>query len=104
MNSALAILKRWQAMDRFLCRLPDPRHPGSRSYGLRVRWFAEKWKVTTRTVYRDLEAFKELGQQMEWFHPKGEPGEILEERDYSWYYKAGVEPLFYRNRNEEPRR
>lgn len=61
----------------------------SPSIGLHVEAFARQWKVSTKTVYRDLEAFKELGQEM--LCEKGEDGR------YVWAYAAEVEPLFVKN-------
>jgi hypothetical protein len=53
-HTAVEILRRWQAMDAALF-----------SYdGLNIARFARRWKVNIKTVRRDLEAFKELGQRM----------------------------------------
>src|SRR5262249_20903765 len=43
-NPSTAILRRWRAMDRRL---------GDQLDGLHVPSFAERWKVSTKTVYRD---------------------------------------------------
>lgn len=78
-TSAIRLLKRWRAMDRELGTI----------FGLHVKSFARDWKVSTRTVMRDLQAFRELGQQVEF--------ERLEDRRYCWTYAAGGEWLFVAN-------
>jgi hypothetical protein len=81
MNSTLNVLKRWVAMDAAL-----------NERGLNVPRFARKWKVSTRTVRRDLKAFKQLGQGMRCVHPRSE-----EVRDYLWKYEVETDPLFVCN-------
>lgn len=50
---SLQQLRRWIDLDRELYL---------RGNGLHVDSFAEKWNVATRTVHRDLDTFRELGQ------------------------------------------
>jgi hypothetical protein len=86
MRSALSVLKRWQAMDAELL-------PGR--WGLHVERFARRWQVSTKTVRRDLAAFRELGQRMHLVYTGQETeGEV---REYVWRYGKGVKPLFVRN-------
>lgn len=54
-NPTTTILRRWREMDSLLA---DPRG------GLDVPAFTAEWGVSERTVARDLEAFRELGQRM----------------------------------------
>jgi len=49
----------------------------------------------TRTVMRDLEAFRKLGQEVEW--EKDEDGR------YVWTYRVGIETLFVANLSESLR-
>jgi hypothetical protein len=75
-NSLVEILRRWQAMDAALF-----------SYdGLNIARFARRWKVNIKTVRRDLEAFREVGQRT--VCERDEPGR------YCWHYEGGVSPLF----------
>ena len=57
--------------------------------GLHIKSFAKRWKVSTRTVHRDLDSFREMGQRLEC------------ERDldgfYRWQYEPGTEFLFTKN-------
>ena len=57
---------------------------------LHVPSFARRWKVSTKTVHRDLEAFRQLGQG------------VVGQRDadgqrHVWFYEDGVEWLFLSN-------
>jgi hypothetical protein len=63
--------------------------------GLSVPLFARQWKVSTRTVHRDLDAFRQLGQRMKLVYTGRETGG--EVREYVWTYEEGVEPLFVCN-------
>jgi NADH/NAD ratio-sensing transcriptional regulator Rex len=78
-NSSTAVLRRWQALDRHL-----------RDGNLLVRYFAEQWGVSEKTIRRDLDAFRQLGQRT----MKGYEQEIAE---WWWRYERGVEPLFTSN-------
>lgn len=51
-NSSTEILKRWQAMDSSLGW-----------EGLHVASFAKQWKVSIKTVRRDLKAFEAMGKE-----------------------------------------
>lgn len=72
---------------------------------MRVSYFAKRWKVSTKTVRRDLEAFRKLGQRMSSSQPGRPTAEELEDPDhggwvwrgYAWRYKPGVDPLFTAN-------
>jgi hypothetical protein len=77
-NSSLEILKRWRAMDEALGDFP----------GLHIESFARDWGVSTRTVRRDLDAFKDLGQGV--MHE-------LDGRRTVWHYEGGTEYLFVSN-------
>jgi predicted DNA-binding transcriptional regulator YafY len=57
--------------------------------GLRVAEFAKRWRVSTRTVMRDLAAFRALGQRMG--YGRDEPGA------YRWHYDRGQAFLFFCN-------
>jgi hypothetical protein len=78
-NSSSDILKRWKAMDAALGSLK----------GLSVAGFARQWKVSTKTVRRDLEAFREIGQRVIW--ERDDVGRCC------WSYEGGVEWLFVSN-------
>ena len=73
------MLKRWRAMDKALGDVD----------GLHIDSFARRYKVTTRTVKRDIAAFRSLGQSMEF--------ERDEDRRYRWHYAEDVEWLFLAN-------
>ena len=75
-NSTTDVLRRWRALDERLA-----------GFGLLTPTFAREWKVSERTIRRDLDAFRELDQVIvsEW------DGEISEHR---WLYGKGVVPLF----------
>ena len=78
-NPSTLILKRWRTMDAELASL----------FGLSIRRFAKQWKVSEKTIRRDLKAFMELGQRVQW---------VLElEKEYRWIYEGGCETLFVRN-------
>jgi hypothetical protein len=77
-NSSVTILKRWRAMDMTL----NYRGAG----GLNLAAFAKHHKVTVKTVRRDLEAFKALGQDMVQTDP-------IDGVRY-WQYALGTNPLF----------
>jgi hypothetical protein len=80
-NSAIDVLRRWRAMDR------DLSHGG-----LHVPRFARRWKVSDRTVRRDLEDFHALGQAT-YLGKRDEDG-----RDtYYHWYRDGTRPLFTSN-------
>ncbi len=76
-NPAVEILRRWHAMDRALM---------SPSSGLNLARFADQWGVSVKTVRRDLEAFRELGQQMTCERDEG--------GRYCWFYEGGLARLF----------
>src|SRR5262245_6939432 len=84
-NSSTAILKRWMALDRELMPI------GS---GL-VSWeFARRHKVSTKTVRRDLAAFRELGY----------PASLRRlGNQYWWWYEPGVTWMFSANRMKPER-
>jgi len=75
-NSSLTILKRWQAMDHALLQ-----------EGLNVPNFARKWKVCTKTVYRDLAAFRALGRRTKRTY-------LGEFRECWWAYASGINGVF----------
>lgn len=86
-NSSISILERWRAMDAALGR---PNNAGW-VYGLNVDSFALTWGVSTKTIRRDLAAFKAMGRRTVCKR-------VDKEVDiYRWYYEAGVEPLFVCN-------
>ena len=89
MSATTAILRRWVAMDAALSKL-----------GLELRPFAKQWDVSEKTIRRDLEAFRELGQDMtcDCESPSRRHGQ------YMWFYALGVDPLFTCNmpRRREP--
>lgn len=78
-NSSTLILKRWREMDRLLCH-----------YQLDVLTFANEWSVSTKTVRRDLAAFRELGQKLRKSHDD-------ETNEWYWSYEKGTTPLFSSN-------
>jgi hypothetical protein len=59
------------------------------SAGLHVPSFARKWRVSEKTVRRDLAAFAELGREA-WQLVI----EVSGQRDRPWQYKPDVRPLF----------
>lgn len=75
-NSFTDVLRRWRALDERLS-----------TGGLTVSSFAREWKVSVKTIRRDLDAFREIGQQI---------GKRLEREMNEWWYhyKVDVEPLF----------
>jgi hypothetical protein len=81
MNSALEVVKRWMAMDEALGNILE---------GLHIRSFARRWKVSEKTIRRDLTALCELGLRME--HEIGPDG-----KSHVWVYAPGTEYLFVRN-------
>jgi len=64
---------------------------------LNVPRFACEWEVSTRTVHRDLEAFRELGQRIVCERIVIERFQTDEIREYLWQYGPEVEPLFLCN-------
>jgi hypothetical protein len=78
-NASLRVLQRWMAMDFALSQ--------RRLY---VKVIARQWGVSTRTVHRDLAAFKKLGQRTDLHRDH----ELL---DYFFTYQKGVQPLFVSN-------
>jgi hypothetical protein len=78
-NPATEILKRWRAMDKALGDLE----------GLHIPSFARQWRVSTKTVRRDLAAFRALGQRVAC--ERDEVGRTV------WNYEPGVERLFVSN-------
>lgn len=60
--------------------------------GLKLRPFAEQWGVNVKTVRRDIEAFRALGQRIELGYGH-ERGRVLD----TWRYRSGVDPLFAAN-------
>jgi hypothetical protein len=86
-NPSTKILERWQAMDADLGSLE----------GLHVPSFARRWYVSTKTVHRDLAAFRALGQSV--------VCELYEGgRRYVWHYEGGVQWLFLSNLPQGVRR
>src|SRR4051794_21355648 len=81
-NSSIDILKRWQAMDAALA--------GHEWFT--VRRFAKKWGVSDRTVFRDLDAFRAMGQAIKCI-PPASGSELL--YDYRQRYEPGVRCLFH---------
>lgn len=85
LNSSLDMLRRWQALDRALSREL-----------LIVRVFAKKWKTSERTIRRDLDTFKRLGQRIirryEW-----------EMSEHYYQYESGVRCLFTCNLHPAPK-
>lgn len=75
-NSSLDVLRRWREMDEHLAR-----------GRLFVASFARRWKVSPKTVRRDLAAFQEIGQRM----AKGFEQELSE---FYWAHESGVKRLF----------
>src|SRR5262245_24623456 len=75
-NCSRDLLLRWVRMDALLG-----------SSGLDVASFADEWQVTTKTVYRDLKLFAELG------YPSDQravctPAD-LERLEVRWFYRSG---------------
>jgi hypothetical protein len=66
---------------------------------MNVPKFARWQGVSVRTVHRDLDAFRQLGQRVVCQHPfaAGGVGHELGAHEYIWRYEPGVEPLFLRN-------
>jgi hypothetical protein len=77
-NPTSDILRRWRALDTAL----------GGPLGLNVREFAQRYRVSTRTVQRDLEEFEVLGQSLK--HRRDEDG------NPRWFYDGG-EYLFVSN-------
>src|SRR4051812_23985127 len=73
------ILARWVALDWYL----------SWRGGGGGKDFARRWKVTRRTVRRDLETFREMGQEID---PSWGP-----DKDRTYRYVFGTKPLFVQN-------
>src|SRR5260370_41984020 len=86
-NPTTRILKRWQELDWEL---------GRDFKGVNVREFARKWKVSPKTIHRDLEAFRGLGQVIRCQRS-------LEGPFYVWLYRGGSW-LFLRNYLRKPKR
>jgi hypothetical protein len=59
--------------------------------GINVPEFAKRWKVSTRTIHRDLQAFRDLGQKIGIW----DPGFSVPDRRVFWHY-IGTRPLFVR--------
>jgi hypothetical protein len=78
-NPTTEILRRWRDMDLQL----------RSSYGLVIPRFARQWKVSEKTVRRDLAAFKELGLELVQDVREGEIHPM-------WHYARGHGPLFHR--------
>ncbi len=79
MNATIDVLKRWRALDRDL---------GSYE-GMHLPSFARRWKVSQRTIRRDLGAFAALGHAV--VHERDEDNRTV------WRYDFGVEMLFTSN-------
>jgi hypothetical protein len=77
-TSSYNVLRRWRAMDRALA-----------GDGLKVWDFADVWEVSAKTVWRDLTAFRQLGQRTARTFAKHQ---VLYIR-----YDRGVKPLFTAN-------
>jgi hypothetical protein len=67
-ESYVETLKRWMALDAELAGLGDT------GGGLDVKSFAEAHGVSTRAVYRDIEVFEALEQDVEQERPPDVPG------------------------------
>ena len=80
------MLQRWIDLDRAL---------GSFE-GLRISEFARRWKVSPKTVRRDLAVFRAMGQKAVCVLGLLERQEG-EGPQYRWQYDVGVEWLFVRN-------
>jgi predicted DNA-binding transcriptional regulator YafY len=80
--TSLKILKRWIALDAAL-----------RTGMLDIDKFARKFRVTEKTIRRDISAFQELGQVMV-YEKHG--------RTYWWRYDAFIRPLFLVNFHRRP--
>jgi hypothetical protein len=85
-NSSTVVLKRWLALDRALSY-----RRGSLEDGLDAPAFAKRQGVALRTVYRDIAAFRALGQRIDKLKEEvwGQRGQR-----YRWRYAAGVQALF----------
>jgi hypothetical protein len=84
-NTALDILKRWQALDAALA-----------GEGLHVAAFARGAGVSPKTVYRDLEVFRELGQDI-YHQVRSGAGAAFAWEATLWHYARGTRPLFTAN-------
>jgi hypothetical protein len=76
MKSTVSVLQRWIDLDRQLV------HGGVKLFD-----FAKKWKVHPATAQRDLNAFREMGQDVQWRGGRSTGG----------FGYHGSAPLFYRN-------
>jgi hypothetical protein len=83
-NHTTDILRRWRAMDAALYDRG----------GLRLAYFTRRWGVSEKTVRRDLEAFRELGQRLYRADVPEEP---------FWCYYDDVRPLFVSNLRSKAR-
>jgi NADH/NAD ratio-sensing transcriptional regulator Rex len=72
------ILKRWRALDRELMSIT----------GMNLKSFARKQGVTTRTVRRDIEVFREVGQLI--------VSNPADSREHLFEYDQGADRLFNR--------
>lgn len=80
--STAKILRRWMDLDKELA---------SRD-GLELAFFAKRWKVSGKTVRRDLAAFRALGYDNEYELASPPPF-----ANYAWKYKPGVRCMFAKN-------
>jgi hypothetical protein len=80
-NSSIDVLRRWMDLDLLL---DEGDYPFS---GLYIASFAEKWGVSVKTVRRDLDDFKEMGQKMRHFYE-------WDSRRWLWCYLPQTRPLF----------
>jgi hypothetical protein len=79
-NKSTEILERWQRLDYQLSRRR-----------LEIPAFAKQRKVSSKTVYRDLEAFKELGQDIFIADQEHVEGCLVINR---WGYRRDCQRLF----------
>jgi hypothetical protein len=87
-NASADSIRKWKAMD---AERADP-------FGLYVAGFARKWKVSTKTVRRDVAALRQLAQRM--VRKPLDEAPQWEVFDHFWKYERGVEPLFVSNLSE----
>jgi hypothetical protein len=96
-STTLATLRRWRAMDRRLAGLRMVNGVAKTGgWGLNVPRFAKAWRVSDRTIKRDLAAFGKLGQRMRYslLYRRADGPFVPQVRAYVWRYAAGQEPLF----------
>jgi hypothetical protein len=80
-NSSVEVLRRWRSLDRALCG-----GPYGFEYGVEVSRFARQCRVSVKTVRRDLDAFRALGQEVRHLAMPG--------NEHYHCYAPGTRPLF----------